>query len=166
MKSLFTLFTDVPNAQKASEDLLEIGFTEAEMNAVVLTDIADESLEINRKTIRTDKTGEVGEKVVRGFASLVGGQQPVDLPDVGRVYAAGDIATLVADSAGDPHRESTDNLEHSLADSGLSSDAAHIYAEGVSGGKVLFWIHGEDDKVPGAVPVFREMKGQHVQQVP
>ena len=108
MKSIFALFDTYADVQAAVNSLLERDFSESDMAVMIPEEVARNSLD-------AAKSGEAGGQTARGLDHLIGGQNAVALPEVGRVYAAGDLATLLVDAAAAPGGRGLQDALHSLA---------------------------------------------------
>lgn len=163
MKTIFALFQSYANAEEAVNELLEEGFGEEQMNVIVREDTAKENLDLNLHQADVMKTDEVGEQTIHGMQHLLGGEQPVQMPDVGPVLAAGELATILskgASASGAPDQA----LAGALEEFGVPDDVAQAYRSGISDGGVLVWIRTEDDQAAAAAGALRGQNGQHVGQ--
>src|SRR5690606_27720914 len=134
MKSIFALFDTYADVQAAVNSLLERDFSESDMAVMIPEEVARNSLD-------AAKSGEAGGQTARGLDHLIGGQNAVALPEVGRVYAAGDLATLLVDAAAAPGGRGLQDALHSLA---IPETVAEAFATGLAKGKILFAIKAED----------------------
>lgn len=161
MKTVFALFDEFSKASGAITQLQEHDFALDDMNALVLENVAKTQMETNLAKINVNVTDEVGSASdeLEGLARLVGGEQPVSVPEVGNVYAAGDLATILTKSFSGP--DST-NLQEALREFGVPDDAAAAYAKGINEGSVLLWVRSDDEKASNASNVFRNRGGKHI----
>lgn len=161
MKTIFALFQSYADAEEAVNGLLEENFDEEQMNVIVREDTAKENLNIDLHAADVRKTDEVGEQTIHGLQQLLGGEQPVHVPDIGPVLAAGELATILSKGASAswaPDQALTAVLEGF----GVPGDAAEAYREGINQGGVLIWVRVEDDEAAAAAGALREQNGQHV----
>ena len=161
MKSIFAQFDNYEDAQKAVDALVEEGFDEASMNAIVREQMAKRRLDVNLHEVDVMKSDAVGADTARGLTRLLGGQQPVPLPGVGEVLAGGNLATNVAQAAS--ASGATDvGLKEALAKMGVPEETAESYRAAVEGGGVLFWIRVEDERAAEAANLLRAENGRQV----
>ena len=160
-KSIFALFDDYGDAETAIAGLIEHDFSEEEMNVLVREQLAKERREVNLHEVDVKKTDDVGEVAVRGLPRLLGGEQPVHLPGVGNVLAAGNLATLVARTAS-ASGAAAEGLKEALVEMNLPEDRALSFREAIEKGGVLFWIRADEERAPAAAGVLRKENGRHV----
>jgi hypothetical protein len=161
MKTIFALFQNYADADEAVDALLEEGFDEEQMNVVIREDTAKENLDLNLHQADVMKTDEVGEQTIHGLQQLLGGEQPVHVPDIGLVLAAGDLATLL--STGASASWAPDQaLTAALEEFGVPANAAEAYREGINAGGVLTWVRVDDERAAAAAGALRGQNGQHV----
>jgi hypothetical protein len=161
VKTIFGLFENYEDARTAVGELLKKKFDEEEMNAIVLEEIAKDSMEVNLGTVSVEATEKVGEKTVQGLDYLIGVQQPLKIPGVGEVYAAGELAMMLSKTAAAPDAVSG-SLKAALIDFGVSEKAAKAYTVGVTDGGLLFWIHTSNERAPEAISVLRGHESAHI----
>jgi hypothetical protein len=155
VKTVFALFDDYQNARQAVDALVQKGLDEEEMNALVQAAVAKDALDVGPHEVHVKKTDEIGEKELHGLDAILGGHRPVRLPDVEMVYAAGEIATIMANAAAAPGT-SEGQIDELLVEFGLSPQQAGIYGDGIKGGGVLFWVRVEDEQTPEASETLRQ----------
>ena len=161
MKTVFALFDDFRKANGAVTQLQEHDFSLDEMNALVMENVAKTQMEGNLAKVNVNVTDEVGasSEELHGLARLVGGEQPVSVPNIGNVYAAGKLATILAKSFSGPDSTS---LPEALEEFGVPADVAAAYTKGINDGSVLIWVRSEDKKASNASNVFRNRGGEHI----
>jgi hypothetical protein len=155
MKTIFWLFTDYKQARTAVRDLIEEGFTESSMNAIIDEQSAKDAMDVNWEKAQVQVTDEVGEQTLYGLDRLLARQQPVQLPGVGKVYAGGELATIVVKVASSP-RTAQRGLGSALEDLSVTRDKASVYEAGVQEGGLLFWMRTNDVQVPEALGVLQQ----------
>ena len=152
MKTIFGLFERYGNARQITGELLDLGFDEGDVNVLVRDDVAKGDMQVDLEKVRTQATKEVGQKTVRGLAAILGTEVPVDVPVLGGLYAAGDLATIAVKAAtGGPK-----GLEQGLIDLGLSESVSESYRVGVEKGSFLVWIRSDDEQAAEVMRIFRE----------
>jgi hypothetical protein len=161
VKTIFALFENYKDARATVDELMKKKFDEEEMNAIVLEEIAKDSMEVNLETVSVEATEKVGEKTIQGLDYLIGVQQPVEIPGVGEVYAAGELAMVLSKTAAAPGAV-TGGLKAALIDFGLPEKAAKAYTVGVTDGGLLFWIRTSDERAPEAISVLRDHESAHI----
>lgn len=161
MKTVFALFDDFGKADGAITQLQEHDFALDDMNALVMENVAQAQMETSSAKVNINVTDKVGasEDELHGLARLVGGEQPVSVPEVGNVYAAGELATILTKSFSGPDSTS---LPEAFREFGVPADAAASYTKGINDGNVLVWIRSEDEKAASASNVFRNRGGKHI----
>lgn len=164
MKTVFALFEEFENAYKAVDRLREKDFDSGKMNVIVLKDIAKDAMEVDLERVKVKKTAQVGEKSVAGLDALLGGQKAVDVPDVGEIYAAGSLATVLVRSASAPGAVEG-GLEAALQEFNLTEEAAEGYRRGLEEGGLLFFIRSQDEKASDIVQTLRQNKGKIIADV-
>jgi hypothetical protein len=160
MKVIFALFDNYDDAAEAVDTLLQKGFNENEMNAVVLAEVAKGAMNLNLKTVAVEISNEVGERRVYGLERLLGGKRPANLPDLGEVYAAGNEATILAATATIP--DAADGFKAALAEFAMPEALVDAYQEGIKNGGLLFWLRASDEGASEAAQALREQKASQV----
>ncbi|HEX6383789.1 MAG TPA: hypothetical protein VF177_03885 [Anaerolineae bacterium] len=161
MQTVFAMFDNYEDARAAVNTLLARYFDEEEINAMAQVQIAKERIEANLETIDVEVTDEVGRKTVRGLDAMLGRQQPVQITDVGNVYAAGSLATLLARTASAPDA-ADGGLKGALMDFNVGEETAGTYRQGIRDGGFLVWVRTDDDRASKAASILRNQKGQRV----
>jgi hypothetical protein len=164
VKTVFTLFEEFENAYEAVDRLQDEDFDSGQMNVIVLENIAKDAMEVDLEKVKVEKTGQVGEKSVTGLDELLGGQKAVDVPNIGDVYAAGSLATMLVRSASAPGAVEG-GLEAALQDFNLTGEAAEGYRKGLEEGGLLFFIRSQDEKASDIVQLLRQNKGKFIADV-
>jgi hypothetical protein len=139
VKTIFCLFNSYGEAKTAVNRLLEQGFKTAEMNAIFRAKNAREEMDINWAKAGVQVTDKVGKRTLHGLDRLIGSQRPVALPDVGQVYAAGEMGTIVA-TAAMSLRPAERGLKPALMGFNVPEEEADAYTLGIQEGGLLFWI--------------------------
>ena len=161
MRTVFALFESYREAKRAVDELLARRFDEQEMNVIVQELAARGSMDVNLRTANIDKTDRTGREGLHGLNRLVAGQQPLPVADVGAVYAAGKMATILA-RAGSTRESAPSRLKDALVEFDVPEEIAQFYANGVSDGGVLFWLRTDDTRAAEAANVLSETKGEEV----
>jgi len=158
MRTVFSLFDAYEDCETAVDELLDEGFKEDEMNVIVDEEVAKTNLDVKLDRVDVKATEELGEEA-RGLDVLLGVEQPVAMPRVGDVYAAGKLATILAKTAAAPD---TGGLREALIDFDVSEPAAGAYEEAVSNGALLFWVRSSDERASEAASILRDHNGINV----
>lgn len=165
MRTVFALFESYREANKAVEELIEKHFDEREMNVIVQELAAKSTMDINFRTSNVDKSRKMGSKSAERLDHLVAGRRPFTVPDVGAVYAAGEMATVLARSAATPESPPA-SLREALVDFDVPKEIADFYTEGVLEGGVLLWLRIEDERAGEAANVLSQRKGDSIFRIP
>lgn len=155
MRTLFTLFDSYEEAKEAIQSLLEANFDEKAMNVIVREEIAKKKMEVNLHAVDVKKSDEVDGVTVEGMAQLLGGEQPVELPGVGAVLAAGELATNAARTASASAAADV-GLKAALQELDVPRDVAERYRQGINEGGVLLWVRTEDERAPAAASALQK----------
>lgn len=161
MKSIFALYDNYADADQAVNALLEEGFDEDQMNVLVREQIAKKNLDVGLHRVDVQKSDEVGRQTVRGLPALLGGEQPVPVPDIGGVLAAGDLATNTAQAASASWAPDT-GLQKALMELSVPEDVAAAYRDGINEGGLLLWVRTADDQAPAAANALEMNNGKRV----
>jgi hypothetical protein len=145
MKTMFWLFDTYEAAKAALDKLMEAGFATGNMNIVVREQDAKDSMDLNWEKTNVRVTDSVGEQTLEGLDRLLGGQQPVPVPKVGSVFAAGEMATVLIKTATSSQTGSV-GLQQALISLNVPEQRAKRYVEGLKQGHWLFWIRAEDER--------------------
>jgi len=158
MQSVFSLFEAYEDCEEALDDLVDRGFDEEEINVIVDEEVTKTHLDIDLDRVDVKATDELGEEV-KGLDILLGVEQPVVVPGLGDVYAAGDVATVLVKTAAGPD---TGGLVGALVEFGVSQPMAHAYVEAMEDGGLLFWLRTSDNRASEGAEILREHNGLHV----
>jgi hypothetical protein len=161
MRTIFALFESYPEAKRAVDELLEREFEEHEMNVIVQELAAKGAMDVNMRTADVDKSAKLGNERIKGLNRLIAGRQAVTVPDVGRVYAAGEMATIVTKTAATQESQPT-RFKDTLVDFDVPEEIAEFYTEGVMDGGVLFWLRTEDTRAAEAANVLSKTRGEKI----
>ena len=145
MNVIFALFETYTDAENAVDELLDRDFDVGEMNAIVLEEVAKSHIDVDWDKLDVAVTDEIGERSVRGLTQLLGGQQPVMISGLEDIYAAGELATVLARTASAPNAEGR-GLKAALVDFNVPEETAQIYRDGIDDGGLLFWIRVDEDR--------------------
>jgi hypothetical protein len=147
MKTFFWLFGRYREAKSAVGTLLAAGVDAGEMNALVTVKTAKEVMDVNWEKADVQVTDEIGDQELTGLDGLLAREHPVTTPDVGDVYAAGKVATIVGKTASSAMRE-PHGLAGALEDINVPHATAQAFAEGLSRGGVLIWARVDGEQAP------------------
>lgn len=161
MKTVFGLFSDYTAARSAVEALRAADFDQDEMNVIIQSEVAKDRMEVDMERAKVDVTDEVGEVSIHGLDAMLAGEQPVNLPDVGDVFASGQLATILTTTSAAPG-EADGGLETTLMEFNLSADIAGRYRAGVEAGDLLFFIRTSDERASAAADILKEQHAQNV----
>jgi hypothetical protein len=162
MRTIFALFEGYREARSAVEELLERKFDERDMNVIVQELTAKGSMDVNFKTANVDKTRRLGGEAVQGLDQLLSGRQPLTMPDVGAVYAAGQMASVMTGEEKKAKRTRKGGLKEALMAFDVPDEIAEFYKNGVLDGGVLLWVRTDDVRAAEAAGVLSDKKGEEV----
>ncbi len=154
MKTIFALLDTYEEAKEAVNALMQGGIQVEEMNALVQTQIAKSAMDINLAQAGVAVTDAVGEQRLEGLDRLIAGEQSISLPGLGDMYAAGDVATLMAKAALG-RRDEERGLTAAMREFQLPAKMAETYYDGIQGGGWLLFVRTDDDKAKEALPTLR-----------
>jgi hypothetical protein len=160
MKVIYALFERYADARDAVNELLDQGYDQDEMNAIVQAHIAQEHIDLDLGSVGVQVTDAVGNKTVRGFDPFLAAQAPVPVPGLGDMYAAGELATTLAKTAA-IHGGRVKGLQSALDDF-VPSDVARDFADSVGSGSLLFWIRTDDERAGHVAQTLGRHHGKRV----
>lgn len=147
MQTIFSQFTDFADADAAVRELQANGVEADSMNVVVHAQQAKSNLDdVNFARANVDSSDTLGEHSLTGLALLVANKRPVEVRGAGQVYAAGQMATILASSAV-ANSQSGDDMESVLTSYGVPAKTVTAYTNTVKQGGVLLWIRSDDQMV-------------------
>ncbi len=162
MQTIFSQFTDFMDADAAVRELHANGIKSDSMNVLVHAQQAKSNLEdVNFARANVDSSDAVGEQELSGLALLVANKQPVELRGLGQVYAAGQMATILASSTV-ANSQSGDDVESVLVSYGVPAKTVEIYSNTLKQGGVLLWVRSDDGLVGTVSSVLHSHNGQEV----
>lgn len=161
MRTIFALFEGYREAKSAVEDLLDQGFDPREMNVVVQELTARGNIDVDAGTVTAAKSERMEQDAPHGIDGMIAGTQPLTVSDVGAVYAAGEMARIVA-NATHPEEPPATGLKQALVDFDVPEELAEFYRDGVLDEGVLFWMRTEDRRAAQATNILAETKGKQV----
>ena len=156
MKSVFSLFEKYQDCEAAVDDLLEADFAQDEFNLIVKAEVARTHLDVDLDVVDVKATDQVGQES-RGLDVLLGVEQPIDVPRLGRVYAAGEIATIMAKTVESPR---TGTVADTLEEFGVPSSMTTPYIEAIANDWLLFWVRTSDERAALAGEILRRHNGK------
>lgn len=158
VKPVFSLFLDYEDCEVAFDSMIHQGFDEADMNVIVKEEVAKTQFDVDLSRVDVKATDELGAKQT-GLDVFLGTEQPVPVAEIGSVYAAGDVATIVAKTAASPDGG---GLRNALTDFDMSESRATAYVDGLANDGILFWIRVDDDRASQVGQILRDHNGVHV----
>jgi len=161
MRTIFSLFKTYDNAKEAVDELIGKGFASDEMNVITQDYVAKSHLEVCRRETNIEMSGRTGRGGVHGLDRIVGGKHETNIADVGKVFAAGKFAALLARRDCSPVH-SCNELKSALVELEVPDEVAEAYRTGIKEGGVLFWVRSEDGRAPEAASVMRNHKGERI----
>ena len=164
MRTTFALFTKYSDAKQAVDELLDKNFKKETINVIAQKSAVESNWDVNERTINVDVTNKIGEKKVGGLEEMLGHRQPIQTNTEGELYAAGEIAKVLAGTLSAPGTVEG-GMQGALVDFGVSEDPASELAEGIRGGGLLVFVRTEDERASQATDVLNEQKARHVATV-
>lgn len=160
METIFGLIRDYDQGDAAVRALLEGGFEPDQINVVLLESIAKNGMEAGQNRIKVEKSEAHGEPGTHGLDGLLGGEQVVRVQDVGEIYAAGELATVLTKTASVPGTVNG-GLRSALVEFNVSPETAEFFVKGVKAGGLLFFIRTQDEQIGEAAGILRDHKAEH-----
>ena len=161
MKTFFGLVHGYEQGDAAVRALLKGGFESESINAVLLETIAKNGMDAGLNRIKVDKSEELGQPGAHGLDGLLGGEQALPVPDVGRVFAAGELANLLTNMATLPGT-ADGGLKGALIEFNLPPQQADFFVDGIRDGGLLLFVRTEDERAREAASILREHKAEQV----
>ena len=156
MEAIFGLFSTYEQARAAVGLLLDRRFRPESMNVIVQDSVVKDWLhgQLGRRNV-------LATELKPGLDRLMAGQQPLNIPHVGSVFAAGAEATTLAKTASLAESRS-EGLETTLQNFGFPEKIAADGLTDLKGGGVIFWVKSDDARAPDAAVILKEQKARHV----
>jgi len=150
------LYDTYEDAAQTVRDLAAAGVPDADVSLVANN--VDDRYALKEESNATPdfETGAAIGMVAGGGAGLLAGLGLLAIPGVGPVVAAGWlVATAVGAGAGAGAGAATGGVIGSLTSAGVSSEHAHVYAEGVRRGGTLVTARVEEHRVAAVEQIMR-----------
>lgn len=160
MQSVFGLFRTYDQARAAVRELLDKQFPEQCVNIIVQDHVAKGHI-----AVPWDRINVAVTEMEPGLDRIVGRQQSVSLPDVGEVFAAGELGTELA-KVGSMAGGGGTGLETALRDFEVPEQIAGAYTKGIRSGGVLCCLRVGDERAAEAANVLWASKADHVAAYP
>mgnify|MGYP006288951789 CR=1 FL=1 len=128
---------------------------DAEINVIVDAEVAKSHMDVNLERAAIEATDVVGDEAM-GLDIILGAERPMEVHPLGNIYAAGEIATILANAAAAPD---TTGIEQMLEEFGVPSSKVGVYVETVATGGLIFWIRVDDDRASEARAILRKHNG-------
>ncbi|MHB0878345.1 MAG: hypothetical protein ACYC5O_20105 [Anaerolineae bacterium] len=160
MRTIFALLDDYAEVRTAVHELRHAGIEETELNLIVRDSTVDNYAGATPVRVDPDIAERLGGTAA-GLEGLFAERRPEMLPDVGRVYVVGQLASIVAKTASRPGL-AEGALASALVDVGVAGDAARAYGDGVRRGDVLLWLRVADERAGEVADLLRLRHGKHV----
>jgi len=159
MRTIFGLFRTYSDADAAVQQLEEMEYTPAEMNAVIQAQAAKGYMNVNQQTAHVEVTDKLGEQTLHGLDQLLAREQPLKTNELGPIYAAGDLATIITKGA---TGATTGGIKTALTELGVPESTVGKYEQGLRNGELLFWLRTDDDRIGVAANVLRQQNATHL----
>jgi hypothetical protein len=155
-RTITGLYDTYDDAAQTVRDLAAAGVPDADVSLVANN--VDDRYALKEESDATPdfETGATIGMVAGGGAGLLAGLGLLAIPGVGPVVAAGWlVATAVGAGAGAGAGAATGGVIGSLTSAGVSSEHAHVYAEGVRRGGTLVTARVEEHRVAAVEEIMR-----------
>ncbi len=161
MQTLTRVYDDYTDAQSVVRALREAGIPEPDIS-LVSNHAGDGDGSATQDGVATGAT--VGGALGAG-AGLLSGLGLMAIPGVGPVVAAGWLAAMATGAvAGAATGAAAGGIIGALTNAGVTSDEAHMYAEGVRRGGSLVSVRVSDDNRSRAVDIMDEYEPADIEQ--
>lgn len=143
MRTTFALISKYEDAKQVVDQLMDKNIGKESINVIAQKSAVESAWNVNQRTIDVDVTNAVGQKTVQGLDALLGRQHPVRTQSAGDLYAAGELAEIIAKTVSGAGEIS--DLKDALVDFGVSDPAAEQYSNGIRSGEMLVFIRTDDE---------------------
>jgi hypothetical protein len=143
MRTTFALISKYEDAKHLVDQLIDKNIDKDSINIIAQKSAVENSWDVNQRTVDVDVTKAVGKKKVEGLDEMLGRQRPVRTTSAGELYAAGEMAHVIAKTVAAPGE--IGSLKDALVDFGLEDQAAEQLSDGVQSGGLLIFIRAEDE---------------------
>ncbi len=153
------LFDNYNDAEKAVYELEAAGIPHQDISVIANNADNRRPVEVHKSSgaVTGAEAGAAFGAVVGGGAGLLAGLGMLTIPGIGPVVAAGWLAaTIGGAAAGGAVGGATGGIIGSLTEAGVSTDRAHVYAEGIRRGGTLVTVRVGDDNVEAAEGIMFE----------
>jgi hypothetical protein len=155
-KTITALYDTYDNAAQTVRDLAVAGVPDAEISVVANNVDNQYALSEESNAAPDAGAGAAVGSVLGGGAGLLAGLGLLAIPGVGPVVAAGWLVSAVVGAvAGAGAGAATGGIIGSLTSAGVSSEHAHVYAEGVRRGGTLVTARVDEPLVAAVEEVMR-----------
>jgi hypothetical protein len=160
VRTIFALLQDYSEARTAVHELRHSGFAQSDLNLIVLVSAVDNYSGTTPARVEPDTAERLGGEAA-GLDGMLAGRPTTNLPDVGRAYVVGELATMVAKAAMRPGL-AEGAFPTALSEIGVPAATARPYADGVRRGGLLLWLNVDDERAGRAAEVLRLRHGEYV----
>jgi len=152
MRTVVGIFNSKSSAETAVGQLRDIGF-DREISIVTASENHSSDYEKGNSLSSGAATGGV----VGGIAGLALGASAIAIPGIGPLLAAGPISALLTGAA-------TGGLIGGLGSWGVTGAEGRKYEDALRDGKILAFVHTDNDKVDEAAQTMRTSGAESVTQ--
>lgn len=152
MRTTLGLFSKYEDAKRVVDRLMDKNIDKEKINILAQKSAVENAWDVNQRTVDTASTSAVGNKDVAGLDAILGRQRPVRTNTAGDLYAAGEIANIIAKTAAAPGE--TGSLKEALVDFGVEAQAAEAFSEGIGSGELLIFIRSDEDHSRAVKDIF------------
>lgn len=161
MKSVFGLFENYADAAQTVDILLEEGVALESLNVIVRENVAKENAGVSAREVSDQQTNGDDERILRGLAQILEGEQPVHVSGVRDILAGGELATILAKDAASSFAPGM-ALAKALRDFGVPQEVAMAYQDGVESSGIILWVRAADERAPVVAKVMETENGKRV----
>ncbi|MBA3823931.1 MAG: hypothetical protein H0X24_08550 [Ktedonobacterales bacterium] len=163
MTTVVGLFDNTREADKAVDDLMQLGLTKKDIGVMARKDVLKQGKEAGQDLGADAGVGATSGTVLGGVAGLLVGIGALAIPGLGPVIAAGTLGTVLGTTAlGAGIGAATGGVVGALTGMGLSKDESHFYAEGVKRGGILVTANVAPERVDAVTNTLRQNNASDV----
>jgi hypothetical protein len=161
MRTIFALINKYGEARKVVSDLLDKNFEKDDINVIAQKSAVENQWDVNERTISIDVSDNFGEQAELNLDTILGRHQPIPTNAAGELYAAGEVARILARTVAIPGSEEG-GLEGAFKDFGIGGSSAQAFANGIHNGELLLFLRAEDERVSEVQQILNQVSASHI----
>jgi hypothetical protein len=161
MRTIFALINKYGEARKVVADLLDKNFEKDDINIIAQKSAVENQWDVNQRTINMDASSEFGGQEKNDLDTILGRYQPITTNAAGDLYAAGEVARILARTVAAPGAVEG-GLEGAFKDFGIGGNSAEAFAEGIQNGEMLLFLRAEDERVAEIRQMLDEVSASYI----